>query len=203
MTSGVTPEHLKLELAKYSQEQLKYLITLIDKAGIELNIRFVREVNKNNHIEQIDLTSVKKNKEIYDAFVKLRDEHIKYFKKFPKYVSQKITEHLEKSKKSVNFDAQKLAQTLNLTEGISTRHAAFIARDQLGKFNGAINEAQANYVGSKKYIWRTSQDNRVREEHAKREGEIFYYARPPKDGNPGMAIRCRCTAEPIIYEDEV
>ena len=53
-----------------------------------------------------------------------------------------------------------------------------------------------------KYIWRTQGDDRVRSEHAAREGEVFDFDDPPEDGNPGEAENCRCWAEPIEEKEE-
>lgn len=195
---NVTLENIKVTTQKYSKEKLKILISLLNKAFLELNVKFEKAINNKKVLSEIDLSNIKNNKKIYNSFVEMRDEHISYFKKFPKYVHEKISKHLEESKETVSFDAQALAKSLDLAEGINRRHAAFIARDQLGKFSASINHAQASYIGSKKYIWRTSKDNRVREIHREREGKIFYYDSPPPDGNPGMPIRCRCEDEAII-----
>lgn len=55
---------------------------------------------------------------------------------------------------------------------------------------------------SKRYIWRTAGDDKVRPEHAAREGLIFERANPPSGGNPGEAYGCRCWAEDIPDELE-
>ena len=47
------------------------------------------------------------------------------------------------------------------------------------------------------YIWRTQQDDKVRWDHAVRNGKIFLMKEPPTDGHPGTAHNCRCYAEPI------
>lgn len=73
-----------------------------------------------------------------------------------------------------------------------------IARDQIGKFNGQLTELRQTQAGVSQYIWRTSRDARVRDEHAAREGQTFDWSDPPDDGHPGEAIQCRCYAEPIL-----
>ena len=50
------------------------------------------------------------------------------------------------------------------------------------------------------YIWRTQKDDRVRGEHAAREGEIFNWHIPPEGGHPGEDYNCRCWAEPYNPE---
>lgn len=213
MTKDVTPDDLKLEFATWTDKDINYLVKLIDKSFHEINLKFHKQIksvknktsSKDSDIFNIDLSSLKKNKLIYQSFKEKRKEHIDYFKKYPKYVRDKLTKHLNESMENIKFNgvevakaALPLARTIKMTDDMARRHANFIARDQLGKFSSAINEAQAEYIGSKRYRWRTSLDNRVRPEHAKREGKIFYYSSPPKGGNPGQDYRCRCVAEAII-----
>jgi len=50
---------------------------------------------------------------------------------------------------------------------------------------------------SKKYIWRTQKDNKVRSSHADRDGKIYDWDDPPPGGHPGEDFGCRCWAEPI------
>lgn len=81
---------------------------------------------------------------------------------------------------------------------VADRHAELIARDQVGKFYGALNEERQTGLGVQKYVWRTARDNRVRDAHLEREGKTFTWADPPEDGHPGEAINCRCQAEPDL-----
>jgi len=50
------------------------------------------------------------------------------------------------------------------------------------------------------YIWRTSGDDKVRHEHAVREGKVFSWDNPPEGGHPGEEYGCRCMAEPYPNE---
>lgn len=78
-----------------------------------------------------------------------------------------------------------------------------IATDQIGKLNGDLTKLRCKLLGFDKYIWRTRQDERVRPEHAEREGQIFYWNNPPDGGHPGEDFNCRCWAEPVkTKEDE-
>lgn len=85
---------------------------------------------------------------------------------------------------------------------VSENHAALIARDQGNKFFGALTTARHTDAGVTRYVWVTSNDERVREEHEERNGEIFSYDDPPEDGNPGQPIQCRCTASPVLEDIE-
>lgn len=91
-----------------------------------------------------------------------------------------------------------IAEDLKKNLKISENRAILIAEDQHLKLTAQINQYLYEKGGSESYIWRTQRDNRVRPEHADREGKIFKWNRPPQGGHPGMAIRCRCFAQPIF-----
>lgn len=74
--------------------------------------------------------------------------------------------------------------------------AGLIARDQIGKFYGSVQQARQKDLGITSYIWETAGDERVREEHQRLDGKTFEWSDPPDEGHPGQAINCRCTATP-------
>ena len=53
-------------------------------------------------------------------------------------------------------------------------------------------------AGIRAYKWVTQGDDRVRDEHEQREGQIFEWSAPPFDGHPGEPPNCRCSAEPVV-----
>lgn len=93
---------------------------------------------------------------------------------------------------------EQIAKDLTERHSVAESHARLIARDQVGKFHGELNRARQQAAGITRYIWRTSRDNRVREEHEERDGEAFEWSSPPEDGHPGHAINCRCNADPDV-----
>lgn len=95
---------------------------------------------------------------------------------------------------------EELAKELQERYEVSEARAALIARDQAGKFFGELNEARQAALGVREFIWRTANDERVRDEHAALEGERFSWDDPPSEGIPGEAINCRCFAEPVLDE---
>lgn len=149
-------------------------------------------------IPTFDFELYKKNKDVYKTFVAMRKGHISYFDKFPSYAKATIQDHLKKATDTLEFDANRLTKAIDSLYTMTKSRAVFIATDQLGKHLSAINEAQNLYVGSKKYIWRTVGDGRVRTEHKERDGKVFYYDKPPKDGHAGFPPRCRCYQEAIV-----
>lgn len=94
-----------------------------------------------------------------------------------------------------------LAAQLEERLGVAESRAQLIARDQVLKFNGELNEVRQQSLGIDSYIWRTVNDVRVRPEHEELDGQTFRWDEPPSEGHPGEAIRCRCYAEGILPED--
>ena len=82
--------------------------------------------------------------------------------------------------------------------GTEIRRARTIARDQTQKFFNAIDRVRQTDVGIKKYTWRTSRDERVRDDHKANDGKTFSWGKPPKTGHPGHDVNCRCYAEPDL-----
>lgn len=89
-----------------------------------------------------------------------------------------------------------LAKDIEARFGVARSRAKLIARDQVSKLTGQINIARQKELGGTGYIWRTSNDERVRDEHKALNGQRFEYDEPPSEGHPGEAIQCRCYAEP-------
>ena len=90
--------------------------------------------------------------------------------------------------------------------GISDRRAERIARTEISQLNAQITRERQRELGLDRYIWRHSDDERVRgnpdgrypdaePSHWERSGEKFSWDDPPEGGHPGESVMCRCTAE--------
>ncbi len=89
-----------------------------------------------------------------------------------------------------------LARELGERYDVTASRARLIARDQIGKLNGELTELRQRSIGVSGYTWRTSLDERVREDHKALEGRRFEWSSPPDVGHPGEDYQCRCRAEP-------
>lgn len=104
------------------------------------------------------------------------------------------------------------------TRGLSEAHCRLIARDQIGKLNGLINQAQMEEIGLKLYVWDTSMDERVRDSHRPMQGLLCRWDNArvcSYDGgkswverpsgavqlHPGQDFQCRCSA--LVYNPEL
>lgn len=82
---------------------------------------------------------------------------------------------------------------------VSKSRARLIARDQTSKLNAQLNQLRQENIGVKNYIWRTSEDARVRPTHKANKGRVFSWNKPPdKTGHPGHDVQCRCYGEPVL-----
>ena len=96
-----------------------------------------------------------------------------------------------------------LTQTIKHMANVNEKRAALIACDQVGKLNSQLAQYEQFNQGVDSYIWTTMKDNRVRPQHAAREGKRYYWNDPPSDGHPGWPIRCRCIATPVYDTDKM
>jgi len=77
--------------------------------------------------------------------------------------------------------------------GITDRRAERIARTGASQLNAQITQQRQRQLGIDRYVWRTSEDSRVRGEHEERNGRVFSWSDPPFGGHPGEDVNCRCT----------
>jgi len=100
---------------------------------------------------------------------------------------------------SYDLTPDELAAKIQERGQVSESRAELIARDQTLKLNGQITEARQTSAGITSYVWSTSLDDRVRENHASKEGQTFQWSDPPNDtGHPGADYQCRCIGIPVI-----
>lgn len=99
---------------------------------------------------------------------------------------------------------EELSKKLEDAFGVSQSRADLIARDQTLKLAGDLTHIRQTQAGITSYVWTTSGDERVREEHALLDGETFEWSSPPAVGHPGQDYCCRCTSYPVVpgFEDE-
>lgn len=88
---------------------------------------------------------------------------------------------------------------------VGKSRASLIARDQVGKLNAAVTEAQQRDAGIEEYYWCGCGDGRVRKSHKRLNGRKFRWDTPPvvdeKTGrrcHPGQDYQCRCRAKPVF-----
>lgn len=91
-----------------------------------------------------------------------------------------------------------LRAVIEETFDLPRNRAHLIARDQIEKLNGQLTRYRQESIGVTEYRWRGVLDQRERDEHREREGQVFEWKEPPDDGHPGHPINCRCWAEAVL-----
>jgi SPP1 gp7 family putative phage head morphogenesis protein len=94
---------------------------------------------------------------------------------------------------------RQLTQIVQERTGAAESRAELIARDQIGKLNGQLAQRRQTDIGVEQYVWRTSQDERVRPTHRVRDGRTYRW--DAGSIKPGQEIRCRCVADPVFPEE--
>lgn len=131
-------------------------------------------------------------------------ENVALIKSIPKEAMEGLRHALVTAGLEKGVRPERLAKMLQERYGVAQRRAQLIATDQVGKMMASLTEERHRELGVTKYRWRTSRDNRVRRLHARREGKVFEYDKPPReepgDGHAGHSFRCRCFQEPLLDE---
>lgn len=137
-------------------------------------------------------------------------ENAKLIKTFPLQVSEKVTEFVtEQQQKGVRASA--IADMLKEKYQDATEaRINLIARTEVSKASCALTEVRAKALGINWYIWRTSEDARVRESHDLMDDVLINWDNPPAPEelakiksslgkyHAGNCPNCRCYPEPII-----
>lgn len=116
-------------------------------------------------------------------------------------IPARFFDDLETHLKRELADGARFEELIGIVEerySVSTSRAELIARDQAGKFYGDLNRVRQGDLGIERFTWRTVRDNRVREEHEDRDGEVYAWSAPPDGETPGEPVNCRCYAEPDL-----
>lgn len=103
-----------------------------------------------------------------------------------------------------------IVKKIQRTYGVDRRHAQLLARDQIAKLNSNITQRQQRDAGVQEYIWSTSGDSRVRDDHKRLNNKRFRWDDPPvvdtrtgRRCHPGEDYQCRCVALAVFEYDTV
>jgi len=123
-------------------------------------------------------------------------ENVTLITKMEQDLLDDVSSTLQRSIKQGN-SASTVAEEIRQRTNVSKSRDRLIARDQVGKLNGQLTELRQTNIGVTHYLWRDSDDKRVRPTHQKNDGKRFSWEKPPAGtGHPGQDIQCRCWAEP-------
>ncbi len=146
----------------------------------------------------VNLETIVQNEGLEDILVATTRENVGLIRSIPDEYFKKIETMVFTSTTQGNTAGSMIKQLREIGK-VTTSRAKLIARDQSSKLNSALSQQRQQNLGVEEYVWRTSGDERVRDNHRSKNGKTFRWDNPPKDtGHPGQDIQCRCVAQPII-----
>lgn len=127
-----------------------------------------------------------------------------------KYVDRQIAKSTFEGKRASDIKDDILRYYPHITE---TR-AQLIARTETSKAQTALTRVRAQSLGINWYVWRTSEDGRVRKSHAHMEDVLINFDNPPSperlinkksygNYNAGDIFNCRCYPEPLTSLNDI
>jgi SPP1 gp7 family putative phage head morphogenesis protein len=117
---------------------------------------------------------------------------------------QRVLDESAEQGRTVDQIAARLEEQFDIVDN----KASFIARDQVLKLNGQMQQERQQAAGVTSYLWTTAGDERVRPTHQKLDGAQEDWNSPPivsEDGrreHPGGDFLCRCFAVPVTADEE-
>ncbi len=131
-------------------------------------------------------------------------EQVKYIKSLPLEAADRVYDIQNQATEAVvtGGRAEHFAKEIAASGDIAKSRADLIARTELGRATGALDQARALSIGSNGYIWRTAEDGDVRHSHREMEGKFVEWGKPPTldgmTGHAGEFPNCRCYKE-IVF----
>lgn len=135
---------------------------------------------------------------LQEAWVRQNVDLIKVPDRIKSVLERELADPLE-----AGVRVEELLAHLQEQFGFDARRAELIARDQTLKLSGQLQEERQTQAGIRRYVWTTSGDERVREDHADLDGRVFSWddppitnasevarGRPARRGHPGSDFQC-------------
>jgi SPP1 gp7 family putative phage head morphogenesis protein len=126
-----------------------------------------------------------------------------YISSLPLEAAQRV-EQLSVEYMTRGIRASQLAARVMATGQVTKGRANLIARTEVARTANVLVEVRSKSVGSEGYIWRTSRDADVRDDHRPLEGKFIRWDSPPIAGpkrmryHAGQGPNCRCFPEPVL-----
>ena len=157
--------------------------------------RFYKAIEKSIGV---NMQSIVSRENLEDILLSSVNENVALIRSIPETYFKTI-EQIVYRETIQGSTSKSLIEQIQSVGKVTANRAKLIARDQTSKLNSALNQQRQQNLGVEEYIWRTAEDDRVRDSHAANNGKVYRWDNPPKGtGHPGQDIQCRCVAQPII-----
>lgn len=192
-------------------EGLEDVFSELEKYANKISRKFLNKMNKNieNHVSRgyrnAGFGAIETDKEINEITEANTYQQIFLIKSIPREILEKYQAYLFNNIQS--FNAKALRDFALNVGKVSNKRAKFIARDQVAKAVNNYIVAKANQMGIEYYMWSTSNDERVSEDHKHLNNRIYRYDKPTaiidnykNIGHPGQRPNCRCVPVSIFLD---
>lgn len=198
--SGKASPEWRVEVAKLEKSTLPQIAPIVEA----LHAKMAKQIVK-NHAEimgtVLGLPVNSQTTRVKAAVASSRNAAIEYVEKAHRAYADQVRAVFG-SGEADGLRVEVLRDRLLERGDVSESRAELIARDQTLKLAGAINEARQKDAGLTYFVWSTSNDERVRPEHAALDNQVFDWSALPEPGAPGQDFQCRCVAIPYVPELE-
>lgn len=176
----------------------------LDGVFVDLRKQYKKSLEQHGFAVPPDLNDTVKD-DIAKEYTQNMDKFIKDFtKKMIPELREKIQDNIFAGGRT-----DKLAKIIEAEYGVTKRKAQFLAEQETSLLVSKYRQARYTDAGSRRYVWSTSKDRRVRDDHKDLDGKIFYWSSPPitnrttgARNHPGEDFGCRCVARPIVALEE-
>lgn len=195
-------------LQRYAEETAKRMVTQLFVDGMKSWKEAARESSKGRMIYEA-LRKEMQGPVGGAVYAEIR-RNAELIQTLPLDIAERVTDYIGRETlagRRPEFIADEIRQ---MFPEASQAKAQLIARTETAKTYTALQWARANELGILAYVWRTSEDQRVRKSHRHMDGVIIFWDDPPspealvheKDPpapyHSGMIWNCRCGCSPVI-----
>lgn len=144
----------------------------------------------------------------------LRQENANLIKTLPSDVAQKVVNNVQEMAMEGKRASEIEQYIRQYTDQHTRASARLIARTEVSKAQSNLTQARAEALEVKWYVWRTEEDQRVRDSHANMNDVLVSWMSPPQPEvligeksvgayHAGCIWNCRCYAEPLVEIDDI
>jgi len=156
-----------------------------------------------------------KNNPHGDAFINMVYENASFIKTFPLEIAEELNDFVMDETLKGRRASEIASDLMAKYSDISESRINLIARTEVAKTQSALTQARAESLGIEWYVWRTSNDARVRNAHDHMHGVLVRWDDPPSPEalapdaeqkpygsyHAGNTFNCRCYPEPVVSID--
>jgi SPP1 gp7 family putative phage head morphogenesis protein len=196
-------------LGKYAWQAAQRMITSVYSHNARTWKEAARQANKSPEI--YELLQQEMNGAVGNRVRQLVAENARLIRSLPEDVARQVSQELLTAQQ----EGRRAENLTTLVPRVAKWKAQLIARTETSKATTALTQARSEALGIRAYVWRTSEDQRVRLSHRKMEGVIVMWDDPPSPERllgekhapapyqAGNVWNCRCYPESLLRFDQV